>query len=778
MRKTIPGLVACLFLFTHQVHGQTLFGKITGDQNEPLPGVTVRVGTAGTYSDLEGRYSLHVPPGSYEAVFSFTGRRLSEWVTLSEGMSKELNIDFSKVQSILQEATVTTGKFDKPLGEVTVSLDVLKARLVESVNTTSVDEVLTKVPGVTLLDGQASIRGGAGFSYGAGTRVLLLLDDIPALQADAGFPNWDDFPVENIGQIEVLKGASSSLYGSAAMNGIIHLRTAWPTEKPQTQVAAFGRIFDRPRDDAKRWWGRDTSEILAPVETGISFAHRQRSGKFDWVLGAYGLYRDSYNRDTWSRYGRLSPNVRYRINERLHIGLNSNFNFGESSNFFVWANEQAGAYQAGLNSVARSLGRFRYNLDPTLSYFDPSGNRHRFLGRFYSVSNRNSGNQSNESRQLYGEYQFQRAWTPTGLVTTAGVVSTYNTVDAQLYSNAKYKTLNLAGYFQMDYALSDHLNLSAGMRYEYNRLESPELIDVPPNDVDTIPNGQTEESKPVFRVGANYRLGRATYLRASWGQGYRYPTIAEKFIQTDFSQGNFIRPNPDLVSETGWTAEIGVKQGVQLGAWSGYLDLTGFISEYEDMMEFVLADFVPRFDPGPPPTLTADIYFESQNIGDTRITGFETSLVGQGPLGPGSLYLLAGFTYVDPRYQEFGERENETSSADYNVLKYRFRQMVKFDGEYVWKRWSGGLSVQYNSYMEAIDAIFELEIIEPFAGVKRFREENNHGFTLLDFRAAYRFNERWKLSLLCNNLLNTEYMLRPALLEAPRSYALRIDWTW
>ena len=33
-------------------------------------------------------------------------------------------------------------------------------------------------------------------------------------------------------------------------------------------------------------------------------------------------------------------------------------------------------------------------------------------------------------------------------------------------------------------------------------------------------------SKPVFRTGLNYQLAVATYLRASWGQGYRFPSMA------------------------------------------------------------------------------------------------------------------------------------------------------------------------------------------------------------------------------------------------------------
>jgi iron complex outermembrane receptor protein len=757
---------------------QVVQGYVTGEGGERLAGATVRSEGTAAVTDGEGRYKLVLTPGRHELLFRYTNVEVREVVDLREGETRELLIDFQERVSVLQEATVTIGKYDKPLGEVTVSLDMIKPRLVESANATSIDEVLTKVPGVAVLDGQISIRGGAGFSYGAGTRVLILLDDIPALQADAGVPNWDDFPVENIGALEVVKGASAALYGSAAMNGIAHMRTAWATGVPQTRAAVFGRVYGSPRDPAKQWWGRDSSEIVLPLETGFSLSHRQQSGKWDLVLGAYGLYRDSYNRNTWSRYGRLSPNIRYRVSDRLQVGVQTNINFGESSNFFVWADDGAGAYQPGLNSSAQSLGRLRFMIDPHATYHDRFGNRHRLLSRYFYVSNRNTGNQSNLSRQLYGEYQFQRRWDGIGLVTTAGVVGIRNQVDAELYNNATYQTTNLAAYLQSDYQLNDRLNISAGVRYEYNRLNSPELIQVPPSRVDTIPGGRTEESKPVFRLGASQRLGAATYLRASFGQGYRYPTIAEKFIQTDFTTGNFIRPNPGLVSETGWTTELGVRQGIRLGRWNGYLDLTGFWSEYRDMMEFVLAQFVPVFSPGPPPTLSLDVYFESQNIGDTRIAGMEWAAIGQGPLGPGTLYLLSGFTFVSPRYKNFGERENQTTSVDYNVLKYRFRHMLRADAEYVWKRLSAAVSVQYNSRMEAIDPIFEIETIAPFAGVKRFRETHNSGFTLVDLRFGYRFNDHWKLSLLCNNLLNQEYMLRPALLEAPRSYGFRIDRVW
>ncbi len=771
-RTILPFFLFFAFSFiSHNIFGQnaTLRGKITDAQNaEALLGATVRTGTIGAAADAEGNYSVSLAPGSHEIRISYTGyTQKTLTVRLSAGETRELNIQLDNADNLLQTATVTAGKFEKPLGEVTVSMDVIKSKLIENTNSTSVDEVLVKVPGLTIIDGQASIRGGAGFSYGAGTRVLILVDDIPALQPDAGLPNWDDFPVENIAQMEVLKGAASALYGSSAMNGIINIRTGYAKEKPETEVAVFGKTWNDPRDPAKKWWGTDSSVVQQPVETGFSFVHRRKINRLDFVLGAYSLYRDSYNRDTYSRYGRITPNLRFRVNDRLTLGLNSNFNFGRSGSFFIWGGGDTLAHQAGAGSASFTRGRLRFNIDPTLQYFDKFGNRHKVLSRYFYIHNNNSGNQSNDSRLYYGEYQFQRSMERIGLVTTMGVVGMYNTVDAEIYSNASYQARNLAGYVQADYKPFNRLNLSAGLRYEQNEQHSPDSIFLNTELLGVIEDGVTKEAKPVYRFGANYQAAKATYIRASWGQGYRYPTIAEKFVSTDFGVGNSVAPNPSLVSETGWTAELGLKQGFRVGSWQGYADLTGFVSEYQNMMEFVL-DRIFVF-----PSLSAR--FQSQNTGDTRITGWEVSVVGQGKLGPGTLSLLAGYTSINPQYKVFNDSLRLSvykASDSSNVLKYRFRNTFKMDAEYTLDRFSLGVSAQYNSHMESIDAIFELFL----PGVQEYRRANNNGATVVDLRASYKLSKSLKISALCGNLLNEEYTLRPALLEAPRNYTLRLDW--
>jgi outer membrane receptor protein involved in Fe transport len=774
-------LFCILFCQNNVILGQdaTVKGLITDANNqEALIGVTVKAANKGFITDINGNYELKLPANSPQILsFSYTGyASVSKTINLKAGEVLTLDVKMEDGSNILQTATVTAGKFEKPLGEVTVSLDVIKPQMIKSMNATGIDQAIAKVPGVTIIDGQAQIRGGSGFSYGAGTRVLMLVNDMPALQPDAGYPNWGDYPVENIAQVEVLKGAASALYGSSAMNGIINILTGFAKDKPETEAAVWSRFYGTPKDKSMAWWKSDTSELAVPYETGFTFIHRQKYNKLDLVLGGFGQKTKSFRRFTESDAYRFTPNFRYRVHDRLNIGLNMNFNFGKSSSFFIWENDTIGAYLPGLNSVSQTLGRLRFTIDPSVHYTDKSGNKHKLLTRYFYIHNNLINNQSSDSRNYYGEYQFQHNFEGAGLILTAGTVAQFSTVNADLYSNANFDARNLAAYLQTDYKPLSWLNLSAGVRYEQNIQKSPDTIRFFINDFGVIPNGRIEESKPVFRLGANIKLAKATYLRASWGQGYRYPSIAEKFINTNFTEGNVVTPNPNLASESGWTAEIGVKTGLKLGTWRGYVDATAFVSEYSRMMEFVLAKLSLN-----PATFRPVAYFQSQNVGDTRVEGGEITLAGIGKLGEGTLSLMSGYTYIDPKYKVFDEAIKTTASVDYNVLKYRFKHLVKWDSEYEWKKITFALSYQYFSNMESVDKVFQLDspppfTVAPFSAVKRFRDAHNKGFSLLDLRTAYKLNKKLKVAFLINNVANTAYSFRPALLEGPRSFLVRLEY--
>ncbi len=783
LRVSLCALFCVCFSFFAFSQEATLRGIITDTENqEPLIGATLQLNGQGTVTDYDGSYRIIVPAGDYEAKITYVGYETqSRKLTLTAG---ENTADFtlSEVASILNTATVTAGKFEKPLGEVTVSLEVIKPALLENNNTTSVEDVLGKVSGVEIIDGQANIRGGSGYSYGAGSRVLLLVDDLPILQPDAGFPNWNDVPIENIEQIEVVKGAASALYGSSAMNGIINIRTGYARAEPKTQFSTFGIVYDGYEDEQKNWWkvpdslaGTAADTLTVPHEFGFSALHKQKFGKFDLVVGGFYIDRKLFRKDEFTRYGRFNFNTRYRITDRLSFGLNGNLNAGESQSFFYWSGNGAGTTIGNPGSDS-SPKRLRYNLDPHLDYYADNGLRHRFRGRFYHVDNSTENNQSNGSKLFYGEYQVQQRFTEIDMTASAGIVGQASTVRAELYGDTLYTANNLAAYLQLDKKFFDRLNVSAGFRYERNVLNAPDEIIV---ENDTLIAGREAEGRPVFRLGANYQAGQATFIRASFGQGYRFPTIAEKYIRTNV--GFPIGENPELGSEQGYTAELGVKQGFKIRNWTGFVDAAAFYSRYTDMMEFNLIS-----DP------SLGFAFRSINVGNTEIRGLDVSIGGQGKIGNAELGIIGGYTYIDPQYQDFDPEGNgapfnrydyredpalynaATSSAEVNILKYRFRHTFKMDAQLDYKRLSFGAAVAYTSFMESIDALF----LDFIPGLRDYREENNEGITLVDFRFGYQITDAFKFSFLAKNVMNKEYIRRPAQIEAPRNFTLRADYVF
>lgn len=769
MRLTYHYLLFFLLITTNLLYAQEVIlqGKVTDIKSkEPLSFANISTilenKIKGVQTDIDGNYQLNLPVGEYLLLFSFIGYNSKDTtISFENGGVVELDIALLAKNALLEQVVISATKYEQKLGEQTVSLEVLQPALIEQNNTIEVDDALDKVPGVSMIDGQANIRGGSGYSYGAGSRVMLLVDDMPMLTGDGGFPNWDLMPVENIAQVEVIKGASSALYGSAALNGIINIRTAYPTDRPYTKISTFGGIYQNPRNNEivvtdengtitdtikKAWWGNKQ-----PFETGASFTHRQKFGQLDLVVGGYALYQDSWRQEEFDRKIRLNANTRYRFKKLpLKIGVNVNAQRRRSGTFFIWNGLNDGYYQPWFAVNTPIDNALKISIDPFASFWQKEkGIRHKLQGRWYRHDTQNDVNQSVFSNTFFGEYQFQKRFDDLALTLTTGVVNSYVKTKSELYGDSTFTAANTGIYLQADKKFFDKLNVSVGGRYERNRVTDE------------------KEAKPVFRIGANYQAKEYTFVRASFGQGYRFPTIAEKFVATSIGTLGIIS-NPALESETGWSAEIGVKQGVKISNWQGMLDISGFINEYDNMTEFVFG-LTPQ-----------GLGFQSQNVGDTRIIGTDISLGGQGNLFGLPTNVLIGYTYINPTFRTPIDSlppgaipSGPNITAEDNTLKYRFKHTFKSDVQTNYKQFGVGLSVKYNSFMEAIDKAFELFLPD----LDTYRIENAHGNWIVDVRTQYQATERVEVAFLCKNLFNSEYTIRPARIEAPRNYTLKLSYT-
>jgi outer membrane cobalamin receptor len=801
--------VVFLLLFVCSLSAQqtgVLRGKVLdASSKELLPGATIiliSTATKGTTTDIDGNYSIVLDTGYHQLYCTYIGYINDTFnITIAANAITEKNISFLPVSKFLETVVVSSGKFDQKLEELTVSMEVLKPQLINSKNTTSVETILEQVPGLTIIDNDPQIRGGSGFTFGVGSRVAIVEDGIPLLSGDAGRPEWSYIPVENIEQIEVIKGASSVLYGSNALCGVINIRTAYPRSTPKTVVNYSFGAYSKPENPSQDWYGN-----ALPLFSNLNFLHSEIiNNNLDLVIGGnfnidqgyigppppqtpvpsiFKPYLDTIQtfttQDMLKERGRLNFNLRYRSKKitGLNFGINGNGMFNKTNMVLAWYNDSAGLYR-GYPGAVFLENQAIFNLDPFIKYSNGNGVSHSLVTRVFHTDNQITNNQSNSGTMFYGEYQLQRIFKNIDFTFTGGIVGNLSTSHAELYKSSgspDNKIVNASGYVQVDKKLWRILNLSGGFRYEYFKM----------NDLESV-------VAPIFRAGASLRVLKATFIRASYGEGFRYPTITERYISTQ--SGLFgVYPNPDLKPETSTNFEVGLKQGFKIGKCMGYLDVAGYYQHYNNTIEYLFGTWDSKN-----PFVVG---FKFLNTGESQVRGVDLSLVFSTPETNKKFGVTAliGYTYVEPVsltpnlvYAHDSAQLNGGTALSYrnssldttgNILKYRFQHMVKGDVEFKIYHFTLGVSYKYYSKMKNIDSAFstieqitrQFDFIDDISVVHYWK--THKGFNIWDARIGWMVNKKTKLSIICTNLLNVDYMLRPLKIESPRTTMLQYVYTF
>ena len=737
--------ILCFVLFQlAEAQTMRLHGVVTdANTHAPLQGVIVGIANTGTITDSVGVYQLVVKDANATVIFKLVGYT-SQYVKLnSSGNETILNIRLYPSNTSLDEVVVTASKFEQKIAEVTTSIEILKPKLIEASGNLNMQTAVEQVSGVNVIKGQVNIRGGSGFSYGAGSRVLMLIDDLPLLSPDAGDIKWDFLPTENIQQVEISKGASSALFGSSALGGVINLRTAAPKVVPETKIRVFTGMFDEYKTG---YYNFNSAPIF---NHGIYALHSRKIKNHDLVMSAALVLDNSYRQDETTTYGRVSANYKYHFVKvkGLQAGMNFNAYRQHTQIFLIWKNDSNPSIPAE-GTLSRGMNN-RFYADPFLTYISPAGHKHAFRNRYYYNDNQGIEVSKNnyKSSFIYNEYQYQKSFGDTAgneLKFTIGAANTYSMVKSDsIYGNKTSE--NAAVYMQTEYKLKKIL-FSFGTRAEYFRM-------------DTL----SKRFVKVLRAGLNWHLAPATYLRGSIGEGYRMPAIAELYAAT--SSGSLsIFPNPTLQPENGWGTEIGVKQGFLMGTWKGMIDVALFRTQYKNMIEFIFGYYPP--DPNYIGNPLHYIGFAAQNYTNARISGIELSTGAEGYFGKVHVVISGGYTKINPL--NLDSLDAVVSKNRY--LKYRNNDLLRFNADVDYKGFSAGTTVRYNSFMNNIDEAFNGLI----PGVKNYRALHPNGDWLFDLRIAYKLTKyNSTVSLIVKNITNHEYMYAPANLGPPRAFMVQ-----
>lgn len=262
---------ACLFLSIGMAMAQThVSGIVTSSEDgEPVIGATVKVvgsQTAGTVTDIEGRFSLSVSKPGVELEFSSIGM-VSKRVKASENMTVVLQVD----SHTLEQVVITGYGSAKKLGSVVGSIASVDKKKLESIVTPNFTDALAgQVSGLSVLSGagdpsqSATIRLRGINSIQSSSQPLFILDGAPI---DAGF--YATLNPADIESITVLKdAASTAIYGARAANGVIVL------------TSKQGKYSEQVSLSVRAQYG-----IAGPTSDGVEMMNSKQYVKFRDLIG-------------------------------------------------------------------------------------------------------------------------------------------------------------------------------------------------------------------------------------------------------------------------------------------------------------------------------------------------------------------------------------------------------------------------------------------------------------------------------------------------------------
>lgn len=262
---------ACLFLSIGMAMAQThVSGIVTSSEDgEPVIGATVKVvgsQTAGTVTDIEGRFSLSVSKPGVELEFSSIGL-VSKRVKASENMTVVLQMD----SHTLEQVVITGYGSAKKLGSVVGSIASVDKKKLESIVTPNFTDALAgQVSGLSVLSAagdpsqSANIRLRGINSIQSSSQPLFILDGAPI---DAAF--YATLNPADIESITVLKdAASTAIYGARAANGVIVL------------TSKQGKYSEQVSLSVRAQYG-----IAGPTSDGVEMMNSKQYIKFRDLIG-------------------------------------------------------------------------------------------------------------------------------------------------------------------------------------------------------------------------------------------------------------------------------------------------------------------------------------------------------------------------------------------------------------------------------------------------------------------------------------------------------------
>lgn len=451
-----------------------------------------------------------------------------------ESFGKEKVREESEKITVMETVVVTARRTSEKLKNTAENVTVISLEELELLPAHDVGEALNFAPGI-------SIQGNGGFGRPVTTtiqgsqarHVRVMVDGIPFNTQSEGTANLSQFPLENIRSIEIIKGASSSIWGSS-LGGVINIITKPVGEKvvPEGSITTTIGEWDTFKD---------------------SFEARGRVGTLGYFLSGSWTDTDGFRPRSDILEKKGYNKFALPLSDNLKLTSSFGYNSGDVSGFefvtFGFANDIE--YWTRYGSFGIELMPDEYiniNLtaktsdQDTISEFFLLGSStpfsvSEFTDKFYGVDLKSVFNFQNDSTLIsgidLGKFDLESTSLDNGK----------DTESSAIYTSYKYPF--------------DNIDLILGARYddysEFGNLFSPS-------------------------IGTVYNFGSGrTLLRANISRAFNAPPLIFKYISQPGRTAN-----PDIKSERAWVYEIGAESRITSKIWS---KLTLYRSEVSDAIE-------------------------------------------------------------------------------------------------------------------------------------------------------------------------------------------------
>ncbi len=536
---------------------------VDSSTNRPLPGANIQIlGTVyGASTDLEGNFFIpKIPPGRYSIRASMMGYRSISKKNIYVGNQEEIEIAFKMEETPIEfdPIVVSASKMKQRLDQAPVSLSVVTAKDIQRRSATNIIESLETAPGINFIGNQINIRGSTGYTFGAGNKVLLLLDGVPVYASDTGEFNWDMLPPLDIEQIEILKGAGSTLWGASALGGVVNVLTKSATPQGKLMFNFNVGKYDKPY---YKMWEWTNPNRLYYSRQDVSY-----SQQFEQI----GL-RISAGRFNSTGYTQLGDFTKYNLTGKLEYLFAGNIKWtGYAAyshidrGFFIQWKGQNHPYEVDESNLNNYAQTNQINLYSKLAI--------PFSARF-AINVRASlvrtlmGNQFGESSEFnpaIGQgMEIQADWIPFfSHLVTIGLQYQLDTGSTKYFG--EHKGFFLGPFVQDEWKIRENIRLTLGLRYDRYQLI-----------------GDLKEDLFSPRFGINWQPWSTTSLRASAGSGFRAATIIERFLELSIMNFKIVA-NPELEAESSWAFDVGLRQHITKN-WN--VDISLFDNEYWKLIE-------------------------------------------------------------------------------------------------------------------------------------------------------------------------------------------------